>query len=171
LGLRSKEEFKPLWVVDFPMFEHDEATDTWQPAHHPFTSPKKESMPFLTSNPAVVRANCYDFVLNGVELASGSIRIHNKDMQMEIFKAIGLTEEQADVKFGFILNAFEYGAPPHGGIGFGFDRLCAMILSGNEYIRDFIAFPKNNTGRDTMLDAPAPIDDEQCKELNIKVLG
>ena len=170
LNLRDKTVFKPLWVIDFPMFEHHEATNQWLPAHHPFTSPKKESMKYLFSNPAIVRANCYDFVLNGVELASGSIRIHDRNMQMDIFKAIGMTEEEANEKFGFIMNAFEFGAPPHGGIAFGFDRLCALMLSGNEYIRDFIAFPKNNSGRDVMLDAPSRIDELQCKELNITII-
>lgn len=170
LGLRNKNTFAPLWVVDFPMFEHDAESGAWFPAHHPFTSPKAEGIQYLFSDPGIVRANCYDFVLNGVELASGSIRIHDRDMQMTIFKAIGLSEEEANEKFGFIMNAFEYGAPPHGGIAFGFDRLCALLLSGNEYIRDFIAFPKNNSGRDVMLDAPAPIDAAQCKELSIQVI-
>jgi len=168
LKLRDPNTFCPLWVIDFPMFEYDEEHNTWSPAHHPFTSPKVNDMQYLFAEPGRVRANCYDFVLNGVELASGSIRIHDRDMQMTIFKALGLSDKEANFKFGFILKAFEYGAPPHGGIAFGFDRLCALILSGNEYIRDFIAFPKNNAGRDVMLDAPASVEAHQLKELHIE---
>ncbi len=168
LGLRSKEEYKPLWVVDFPLLEWDEEEKRWNAMHHPFTSWKKEDDEHLEKNPGAVRANAYDVVINGVEIGGGSIRIHNRRNQERMFAMLGLTKEDAENKFGFILNAFEYGAPPHGGIAFGFDRTCSMIISNQEGIRDFIAFPKNNSGRDVMLDAPSAIDEKQKKELGLK---
>lgn len=168
LGLRKKNEFAPLWVVDFPLLEWDEETKRYHAMHHPFTSPKKEDIKLLDSNPGKVRANAYDLVLNGNEIGGGSIRIHDKNTQALMFNHLGFTPEKAKEQFGFLMNAFEFGAPPHGGIAFGLDRLVA-ILGGQETIRDFIAFPKNNRGRDVMIDAPAAIDDEQLKELNLKV--
>ncbi len=168
LGLRDPAEFAPLWVVDFPLLEWDEETNRFHAMHHPFTSPKPEDMAMLDTNPGKVRANAYDLVLNGNEIGGGSIRIHDKQTQALMFNHLGFTPEKAKEQFGFLMNAFEYGAPPHGGIAFGLDRLTA-ILGGQETIRDFIAFPKNNSGRDVMIDAPAQIDDEQLKELCLKV--
>ncbi|MFA5296697.1 MAG: aspartate--tRNA ligase [Lutibacter sp.] len=168
LGLRNPAEFAPLWVVDFPLLEWDEETKRFHAMHHPFTSPKPEDMAMLDTDPGKVRANAYDLVLNGNEIGGGSIRIHDKQTQALMFNHLGFTPEKAKEQFGFLMNAFEYGAPPHGGIAFGLDRLTA-ILGGQETIRDFIAFPKNNSGRDVMIDAPAQIDDEQLKELCLKV--
>ncbi|MCH7477236.1 MAG: hypothetical protein IIA14_03940 [SAR324 cluster bacterium] len=169
LELRSKEIFCPLWVVDFPLLEWDEEDQRYTAMHHPFTSPKKEDINMLLESPGKVRANAYDLVINGVELGGGSIRIHKKDLQKKMFKALGISDEEADQQFGFLMEAFEYGAPPHGGIAFGFDRLCA-ILGGTDSIRDYIAFPKNNSGRDTMINTPAPISIEQLNELGIKTV-
>ena len=168
LGLRNPKEFAPLWVVDFPLLEWDEETKRFHAMHHPFTSPKPEDMAMLDTNPGKVRANAYDLVLNGNEIGGGSIRIHDKQTQALMFNHLGFTPEKAKEQFGFLMNAFEYGAPPHGGIAFGLDRLTA-ILGGQETIRDFIAFPKNNSGRDVMIDAPSIIDDEQLKELCLKI--
>ena len=168
LGLRKADQFAPLWVVDFPLLEWDEETSRYHAMHHPFTSPKPEDIALLDTDPAKVRANAYDLVLNGNEIGGGSIRIHDKNTQAMMFEHLGFTPEEAKAQFGFLMDAFQYGAPPHGGIAFGFDRLVA-ILGGQETIRDFIAFPKNNAGRDVMIDAPAPIDDTQLKELNLKV--
>ncbi|MDF1518447.1 MAG: aspartate--tRNA ligase [Lutibacter sp.] len=168
LGLRNPKEFAPLWVVDFPLLEWDEETQRFHAMHHPFTSPKPEDMAMLDTNPGKVRANAYDLVLNGNEIGGGSIRIHDKQTQALMFNHLGFTPEKAKEQFGFLMNAFEYGAPPHGGIAFGLDRLTA-ILGGQETIRDFIAFPKNNSGRDVMIDAPSQIDDEQLKELCLKI--
>jgi aspartyl-tRNA synthetase len=168
LGLRNPAEFAPLWVVDFPLLELDEESGRWHAMHHPFTSPKPEDMELLATNPGKVRANAYDMVLNGNEIGGGSIRIHDKATQQLMFKYLGFTEEEARNQFGFLMDAFQFGAPPHGGLAFGLDRLVA-ILGGQETIRDFIAFPKNNSGRDVMIDAPSAIDDVQLKELHIKV--
>ncbi|TDO83672.1 aspartyl-tRNA synthetase [Flavobacterium chryseum] len=168
LGLRKPEEFAPLWVVDFPLLELDEESGRYHAMHHPFTSPKPEDMHLLETDPGKVRANAYDMVLNGNEIGGGSIRIHDKATQQLMFKYLGFTEEEAKAQFGFLMDAFQFGAPPHGGLAFGLDRLVA-ILGGQETIRDFIAFPKNNSGRDVMIDAPAKIDDAQLKELHIKV--
>jgi aspartyl-tRNA synthetase len=168
LGLRNPEEFAPLWVLDFPLLEWDEDTERYHAMHHPFTSPKPNDIVKLDTDPAAVRANAYDLVLNGNEIGGGSIRIHDRDLQNLMFKHLGFTEEEAKDQFGFLMDAFEYGAPPHGGVAFGFDRLCA-IMGGQESIRDFIAFPKNNSGRDVMIDSPSNIDEEQLKELNIKL--
>ncbi|WP_294824790.1 aspartate--tRNA ligase [uncultured Flavobacterium sp.] len=168
LGLRNPEVFAPLWVVDFPLLEWDEDSARFHAMHHPFTSPKPEDMPLLETNPAAVRANAYDLVLNGNEIGGGSIRIHDKATQSLMFKYLGFTEEQARAQFGFLMDAFQFGAPPHGGLAFGFDRLVA-ILGGQETIRDFIAFPKNNSGRDVMIDAPSAIDNAQLDELHIKL--
>jgi aspartyl-tRNA synthetase len=182
LGLRKKYEFKLLWVLDFPLFEYAEEDNRWVARHHPFTSPKPSHIEMMINNNPVIenaaeylkhpyaniKANAYDMVLNGNEIGGGSIRIYQRELQQKMFAALGMTEEEAQHKFGFLLGAFEYGAPPHGGIAFGFDRLCA-ILGGSESIRDFIAFPKNNSGRDVMLDAPATIDAKQLDELNIKL--
>lgn len=168
LELRNPEEFAPLWVVDFPLLEWDEETERYHAMHHPFTSPKPEDIALLDTRPGDVRANAYDLVLNGNEIGGGSIRIHNKETQALMFNHLGFTPEEAKAQFGFLMDAFQYGAPPHGGIAFGFDRLVA-ILGGQETIRDFIAFPKNNSGRDIMIDAPSNIDNEQLKELNIKL--
>lgn len=167
LGLRKVEDYKPLWVVDFPLLEWDEEDKRWNAMHHPFTSWKKEDNEQINTNPGAVRANAYDVVINGVELSSGSIRIHNRAQQEKMFSLLGLTDEETQYKFGFILNAFEYGAPPHGGIAFGFDRFCSIVISNLDYIRDFIAFPKNNSGRDMMLDAPSDIDSRLKKELGL----
>jgi len=166
LGLRKPEEFAPLWVVDFPLLEQDEDSGRWHAMHHPFTSPKPEDMALLATNPGAVRANAYDMVLNGNEIGGGSIRIHDKATQQLMFKYLGFTDEEAKNQFGFLMDAFQYGAPPHGGLAFGLDRLVA-ILGGQETIRDFIAFPKNNSGRDVMIDAPSEIDEAQLKELKI----
>ena len=168
LGLRNPNVFAPLWVLDFPLLEWNEETQRYHAMHHPFTSPKPNDVAKLDTDPAAVRANAYDLVLNGNEIGGGSIRIHDKDLQKLMFKHLGFTDEQAKNQFGFLMDAFEYGAPPHGGIAFGFDRLCA-IMGGQESIRDFIAFPKNNSGRDVMIDSPSNIDEEQLKELNIKL--
>lgn len=168
LGLRKKDEFAPLWVVDFPLLEWDEETERFYAMHHPFTAPKTGQLELLKVNPAQVKANAYDLVLNGNEIGGGSIRIHDRPTQAQMFEFLGFTEEEAKNQFGFLMNAFQYGAPPHGGIAFGLDRLVA-ILGGQETIRDFIAFPKNNAGRDVMIDAPANIDREQLKELHLKV--
>ena len=168
LGLRNANEFAPLWVVDFPLLELDDETGHYHAMHHPFTSPKPGQLSLLDSNPGDVKANAYDLVLNGNEIGGGSIRIHDKQIQATMFKHLGFSEEEAKEQFGFLMDAFEYGAPPHGGIAFGLDRLVA-ILGGQETIRDFIAFPKNNSGRDVMIDSPATIDDLQLQELNIKL--
>lgn len=168
LGLRDKNIFKPLWVVDFPLLEWDEETQRFYAMHHPFTSPHPEDVDMMESNPGSVRANAYDMVINGVEVGGGSIRIHNTELQSRMFKCLGFTPEQAQKQFGFLLNAFKYGAPPHGGIAFGFDRLVS-IFAGLDSIRDTIAFPKNNSGRDVMIDSPSEISDEQFKELGIEL--
>lgn len=168
LGLRNPKEFAPLWVIDFPLLEWDAETKSYHAMHHPFTAPKKEHLNLIDSDPGAMKANAYDLVLNGNEIAGGSIRIHNKETQAKIFKLLGFSKEEATKQFGFLMNAFQYGAPPHGGIAFGLDRLVA-ILAGEEIIRDFIAFPKNNSGRDVMIDAPATIDKSQLNELNIKL--
>jgi aspartyl-tRNA synthetase len=168
LGLRNPAEFAPLWVVDFPLLEKDEDSGRWHAMHHPFTSPKPEDMALLETDPGKVRANAYDMVLNGNEIGGGSIRIHDKATQQLMFKYLGFTEEEARNQFGFLMDAFQFGAPPHGGLAFGLDRLVA-ILGGQETIRDFIAFPKNNSGRDVMIDAPSVIDDAQLKELHIRL--
>ncbi|MBU2922560.1 aspartate--tRNA ligase [Winogradskyella psychrotolerans] len=168
LGLRKPNEFAPLWVMDFPLLEWDEDTERYHAMHHPFTSPKPGQLELLDTNPGEVKANAYDLVLNGNEIGGGSIRIHDKATQAIMLKHLGFSEEEARAQFGFLMDAFEYGAPPHGGIAFGLDRLVA-ILGGQETIRDFIAFPKNNSGRDVMIDAPASIDDEQLKELSLKL--
>ena len=168
LGLRNPEEFAPLWVVDFPLLEWDEDTERYHAMHHPFTSPKPQDLDKLDTDPGAVRANAYDLVLNGSEIGGGSIRIHDRELQRLMFQHLGFTEEEAQAQFGFLMNAFEYGAPPHGGIAFGFDRLCSLF-GGQESIRDFIAFPKNNSGRDMMIDAPAIIDNAQLDELNIRL--
>ena len=167
LGLKNPEEFKPLWVVDFPLLEWDEETGAFHAMHHPFTSPKPEQIDLIDSDPAAVRADAYDLVLNGNEIGGGSIRIHDKKIQQRMFDCLGFTKEEAEKQFGFLMNAFEYGAPPHGGIAFGLDRLVA-IMGGYEIIRDFIAFPKNNSGRDVMIDSPSTVSDEQLKEINLK---
>ncbi|WP_034042746.1 aspartate--tRNA ligase [Wocania ichthyoenteri] len=168
LGLRNPKIFAPLWVIDFPLLELDEETGHYHAMHHPFTSPKPGQIELLDSKPSEVKANAYDLVLNGNEIGGGSIRIHDKTTQAIMLKHLGFTEEEAKAQFGFLMDAFEYGAPPHGGLAFGLDRLVA-ILGGQETIRDFIAFPKNNSGRDVMIDAPAPIDDEQLNELSLKL--
>ncbi|UMY66625.1 MULTISPECIES: aspartate--tRNA ligase [unclassified Flavobacterium] len=167
LGLRKPEEFAPLWVVDFPLLEFDEESGRYHAMHHPFTSPKKEDMELLQTDPGRVRANAYDMVLNGNEIGGGSIRIHDKATQSLMFDYLGFTPEEAKNQFGFLMDAFQYGAPPHGGLAFGLDRLVA-ILGGQETIRDFIAFPKNNSGRDVMIDAPSVIDPKQLEELSIR---
>ena len=164
LGLRDPKKFAPLWVVDFPMFEWDEETQRFYAMHHPFTSPKPEDVQYLESDPGRVRANAYDFVCNGTEVGGGSIRIHDRQLQALIFKILGFTPEKAEEQFGFLMNAFSYGAPPHGGLAFGFDRMCSLF-GGADSIRDYIAFPKNNAGRDVMLDAPSAIDKAQLDEL------
>jgi aspartyl-tRNA synthetase len=169
LGLRNPTEFAPLWVVDFPLLEFDEESGRYHAMHHPFTSPKPEDMHLLETDPKKVRANAYDMVLNGNEIGGGSIRIHDKATQQLMFKYLGFTDEEAKAQFGFLMDAFQFGAPPHGGLAFGLDRLVA-ILGGQETIRDFIAFPKNNSGRDVMIDAPSKIDDMQLKELHIKLV-
>ena len=166
LGLRDPKVFKPLWVLDFPLLEWDEESERYHAMHHPFTSPKPEDLDLIDSDPGKVRANAYDLAMNGVELGGGSIRIHDKALQSRMFDLLGFTKEEAAAQFGFLMDAFEYGAPPHGGLAFGLDRLVAT-MGGSESIRDYIAFPKNNSGRDTMIDAPAPIDDEQRKELGL----
>ena len=164
MGLRNPEEFAPLWVMDFPLLEWDDETERYHAMHHPFTSPKPEDIALIDTDPGNVRANAYDLVLNGNEIGGGSIRIHDRALQSRMFDLLGFSKEEAEKQFGFLMSAFEYGAPPHGGLAFGFDRLVA-ILGGAEVIRDFIAFPKNNAGRDVMIDAPATIDDAQLNEL------
>ena len=174
LGLRDKTKFSALWIIDFPLLEWNDGDPNllaslagrWHAKHHPFTSPKPEDFDLLKTNPGAVRANAYDLVINGVEVGGGSIRIHNKDIQAQMFDLLGFTKEEAQKQFGFLMNAFEYGAPPHGGLAFGFDRLCSLF-GGSDSIRDFIAFPKNNSGRDVMIDSPSEISDEQLKELSI----
>ncbi len=168
LGLRKPNEFAPLWVLDFPLLEWDEDTKRFHAMHHPFTSPKPGQLELLETNPGEVKANAYDLVLNGNEIGGGSIRIHDKETQALMFDYLGFTPEEAKAQFGFLMDAFQYGAPPHGGLAFGLDRLVA-ILGGQETIRDFIAFPKNNSGRDVMIDAPAPIDEAQLEELSLKL--
>lgn len=168
LGLRNPDEFKPLWVLDFPLLEWDENSERYHAMHHPFTSPKPEDFNLIDSEPGKVRANAYDLAMNGVELGGGSIRIHDRALQSRMFELLGFTPEQAQEQFGFLLNAFEYGAPPHGGLAFGLDRLVAT-MGGSDSIRDYIAFPKNNSGRDVMIDAPSMIDEAQLKELGIKL--
>ncbi|MGS2764071.1 aspartate--tRNA ligase [Sinomicrobium sp. M5D2P9] len=168
LGLRKPDVFAPLWVVDFPLLEWDEETGRYHAMHHPFTSPKPEDITLLDTDPGKARANAYDLVLNGNEIGGGSVRIHDAGLQSRMFELLGFTKEQAEAQFGFLMNAFQYGAPPHAGIAFGFDRLVA-ILGGQEIIRDYIAFPKNNAGRDVMINAPAPIDQEQLDELNLVI--
>ncbi|NJX16731.1 aspartate--tRNA ligase [Tamlana crocina] len=168
LGLRKPDEFAPLWVMDFPLLEWDDETNRYHAMHHPFTAPKPEQIELLKTDPGAVKANAYDLVLNGNEIGGGSIRIHDKETQALMFDYLGFTPEEAKAQFGFLMDAFQYGAPPHGGLAFGLDRLVA-ILGGQETIRDFIAFPKNNAGRDVMIDAPAPIDDEQLNELSLKL--
>jgi aspartyl-tRNA synthetase len=170
LGLRDPNVFRPLWVVDFPLLEWDEETKRFYAMHHPFTSPKPEDISLLDTDPGKVRANAYDLVINGVEIGGGSIRIHNKDLQKRMFQVLGFTDEQAQSQFGFLMNAFEYGAPPHGGIAFGFDRWTSLF-GGSETIRDYIAFPKNNAGQDMMIDSPAEISEEQLRELGIEVVS
>ena len=168
LGLRDATIFKPLWVLDFPLLEWDEENKRYHAMHHPFTSPKSEDFHLLTSDPGKVRANAYDLAMNGVELGGGSIRIHDRALQSQMFDLLGFSKEDAQAQFGFLMNAFEYGAPPHGGLAFGLDRLVAT-MGGSESIRDYIAFPKNNSGRDTMIDAPSPLNEIQMKELGIKL--
>jgi aspartyl-tRNA synthetase len=165
-GLRTKDQFKGCWVVDFPLVEYDEESDKWHAMHHPFTSPIPQDRKYMKSNPARVKANAYDMAINGMEVGGGSIRIHNKELQKQMFNLLGFTEEEAQAQFGFLMNAFEYGAPPHGGIAFGLDRLAA-ILGGTDSIRDVIAFPKNNMGRDIMIDAPAKLNTDQQKQLGL----
>tara|TARA_B100000768_G_scaffold179297_1_gene196703 strand:- start:3167 stop:4930 length:1764 start_codon:yes stop_codon:yes gene_type:complete len=164
LGLRDAKNFKPLWVIDFPLLEWDESSQRFHAMHHPFTSPKPEHFSLIDSDPGAVRANAYDMVINGVEIGGGSIRIHDKGLQARMFDLLGFTPEEAEAQFGFLMNAFQYGAPPHGGLALGFDRLCSLF-GGSDSIRDFIAFPKNNSGRDVMIDAPSAIHDEQYTEL------
>ncbi len=166
LGLRKADEYKALWVLDFPLLEWDADANRWLAMHHPFTAPRPEDLHKLATDPGSIKANAYDMVLNGNEIGGGSIRIHDRETQAKMFEVLGFSPEEAEEKFGFLLNAFEYGAPPHGGIAFGFDRLCALF-GGSESIRDFIAFPKNNAGRDVMIDAPGPIDAIQWKELHL----
>jgi len=168
LGLRDKNTFKPLWVVDFPLLEWDEESERFHAMHHPFTSPKPEDIPLMDTNPGKVRANAYDLVINGVEIGGGSVRIFDSALQAKMFKLLGFTEEDAEAQFGFLMNAFKYGAPPHAGIAFGFDRLVSMF-AGLDTIRDVIAFPKNNAGRDVMMDSPSEISNEQFKELGLKL--
>lgn len=175
LGLRDPNTFSALWVIDFPLLEWNDGDPNllaslagrWHAKHHPFTSPKPDDIALLSSNPGAVRASAYDMVINGVEIGGGSIRIHSKELQAQIFDILGFSKEEAQHQFGFLMNAFEYGAPPHGGLAFGFDRLCSLF-GGSDSIRDFIAFPKNNAGKDVMIDSPAPISEEQLKELSIK---
>jgi len=169
LGLRDPKKFAPLWVIDFPLFEWDDETQRYYAVHHPFTSPKLEDVQYLDSDPGRVRANAYDFVCNGTEIGGGSIRIHDSKLQAKMFELLGFTAEQAQERFGFLMNAFKYGAPPHGGLAFGFDRLYSLF-GGSESIRDYIAFPKNNNGRDMMLDAPGYIDQAQLDELHIQLV-
>ena len=168
MGLRDKNTFAPLWVVDFPLFEWDEATQRLYAMHHPFTSPKIEDVAMLETEPQKVRANAYDLVINGIEIGGGSIRIHNDELQQKMFDNLGFTKEEAEAQFGFLMNAFKYGAPPHGGVAFGFDRWVSLF-AGIDSIRDVIAFPKNNSGRDVMIDSPSPVAKDQLDELNLKL--
>jgi aspartyl-tRNA synthetase len=169
LGLRDKNKFAPCWVVDFPLLEWNEEENRFFAKHHPFTSPKEEDLSLFDSDPGKMRANAYDFVINGVEIGGGSIRIFNAELQQKMFKALGISEKEAEEKFGFLLDAFRFGAPPHGGIAFGFDRWCS-VFGGSESIRDYIAFPKNNSGRDVMIDSPSEVDEKQLKELTLKIV-
>ncbi len=169
LGLRDKSVFKPLWVIDFPLLEWDEESQRFYAMHHPFTSPKTEDIHLFDTDPGKVRANAYDFVVNGVEVGGGSIRIHDSALQARMFEVLGFTPEAAESQFGFLMSAFRYGAPPHGGIAFGFDRFCSLF-GGADSIRDYIAFPKNNSGRDVMIDAPSFITDAQLDELQLRVI-
>ena len=166
LNLRNPEEFAPLWVTDFPLLEWDEESKKFHAMHHPFTSPKLDQIDLLESKPEEVKANAYDLVLNGNEIGGGSIRIHDKNIQSLMLKHLGFSDEQAKEQFGFLMNAFEYGAPPHGGIALGLDRLVA-ILDGQESIKDYIAFPKNNSGKDVMINAPSKLGDDQLDELSL----
>jgi aspartyl-tRNA synthetase len=168
LGLRDKNVFSPLWVVDFPLLEWDEDSNRFHAMHHPFTSPKPEDLELIDDRPGNIRANAYDMVINGVEVGGGSIRIHDRRLQEQMFRLLGFSNDEAKAQFGFLMDAFEYGAPPHGGIAFGFDRLCSLF-GGSDSIRDYIAFPKNNSGRDVMIDAPSPIANAQLDELHIKM--
>ena len=168
LGLRDQNVFKPLWVMDFPLLEWDEENERYHAMHHPFTSPKPEDLHLIDTEPGKVRANAYDLAMNGVELGGGSIRIHDRALQSRMFDLLGFSKEEAQAQFGFLMSAFEYGAPPHGGLAFGLDRLVAT-MGGSESIRDYIAFPKNNSGRDTMIDAPSPLNEAQLKELGLKL--
>ena len=167
LGLRDPKVFKPLWVMDFPLLEWDEETERYHAMHHPFTSPKPDQLKLIDDDPGKVKANAYDMVINGVEIGGGSIRIHDRELQSRMFDLLGFSTEEAQAQFGFLMDAFQYGAPPHGGLALGFDRLCSMF-GGSDSIRDFIAFPKNNSGRDVMIDAPSPIENEQYDELFLK---
>jgi len=166
LGLKYNDIYRPLWVVDFPLLEWDPETKRYYAMHHPFTSPRPDDIEKFSTDPANVKANAYDLVINGIEIGGGSIRIHDEQLQQVMFRNLGLTEEDAREKFGFLMNAFRYGAPPHGGIAFGFDRWVALF-AGLESIRDVIAFPKNNAGRDVMIDSPSSISEEQWKELGL----
>jgi aspartyl-tRNA synthetase len=168
LGLRKPDEFACLWVTDFPLLEWDEDTQRYYAMHHPFTSPLEEDMEKLSSDPGNVRANAYDMVINGVEIGGGSIRIFDRDMQAKMFEVLGFTDEEAKAQFGFLMDAFRYGAPPHGGVAFGFDRWCSLF-GGSESIRDYIAFPKNNAGRDVMIDSPSMVDEKQLEELYLQL--
>ena len=168
LGLRSHEKFAPLWVVDFPLLEWDDQTQRFYAMHHPFTSPNPEDIGLFDTDPGRIRANAYDFVVNGVEVGGGSIRIFDAELQAKMFETLGFTHEEAENQFGFLMNAFRFGAPPHGGIAFGFDRWCALF-GGADSIRDYIAFPKNNSGRDVMIDSPSNISNAQLEELSLTV--
>ena len=168
LGLRDPKVFKPMWVIDFPLLEYNEDEKRFFAMHHPFTSPHADDVHLMSTDPGKARANAYDMVINGVELGGGSVRIHDRDLQKQMFSILGFSDEEAQNQFGFLMNAFEYGAPPHAGLAFGFDRMCA-IFSGKDSIRDFIAFPKNNSGRDVMIDSPSIIDDKQLKELSLEI--
>jgi aspartyl-tRNA synthetase len=169
LGLRNDSVYKPLWVLDFPLLEWNEDSQRYHAMHHPFTAPNKEDLALLDTDPAKVKANAYDLVINGVEIGGGSIRIHDRDTQSLMFDHLGFTPEEAKAQFGFLMEAFEYGAPPHGGIALGFDRLCAMF-GGSQSIRDYIAFPKNTSARDVMIDSPSKVSEDQLKELSIQLV-
>ena len=169
LGYRNPNVFAPLWVVDFPLLEWDEDNGRFHAMHHPFTSPKPEDIALLETDPGKVRANAYDLVINGVEIGGGSIRIHNRELQKLMFKHLGFTEEEAQAQFGFLMDAFEYGAPPHGGVAFGFDRITSLF-GGSDSIRDYIAFPKNNSGRDVMIDTPSLVSQAQLDELMLNIV-
>ena len=168
LNLKSNKEFAPLWITDFPLFNWSEEKNGFDSVHHPFTAPKDEDLELLEKNPELVKSKAYDLVLNGNEIGGGSIRIHKENIQRKIFKILGLSDKSSNDQFGFLINSFKYGAPPHGGIAIGFDRLVA-ILNGQESIRDFISFPKNNQGKDIMLNSPSPISREQLEELSLKL--